>query len=92
MTTFKQAMQIAKEHAAETWLPSDGTLYVDPEGYEDGTAYLVIIGARECLVDGDDNYLMLDDRALIVDKDTGELTELDALKDEQRLDAMTATW
>jgi hypothetical protein len=91
MTTLKQARAIAKKHVAKTWLPSDGTLYVDKQAYQDEYAYFIIVGARELLVDGNMDYLMLDDRAVTVEKLTGDVVELDALGDAARLDAMTPT-
>jgi hypothetical protein len=91
MTTLKQARAIAKKHVAKRWLPEYGTLYVDKQAYEDEAAYFLIVGARELLVDEDNDYLMLDDRAITVEKITGEVVELDALGDAARLDAMTPT-
>jgi len=92
MVTFERARVIVEAYEAATWRADrDGTLYVAPGGYEDAEGYLVIVGARELLVDGDQDYLTLDDRAVTVEKATGEVFELDALRDAPRLLAMTPT-
>ena len=91
MVTLEQARRIARSHAAESWRPSHGTLHVDAEGFEDDYAYLVIVGARELLVDGDYDYLMLGGGVITVEKETGEVFVLDSLLDGGRIDAMTPT-
>ncbi|MEX1078497.1 MAG: hypothetical protein WED09_05260 [Homoserinimonas sp.] len=89
MVTLEQARAIVEAHEADEWRLEDGTLYVAPEGYEDADSWLVVVGARELLVDDDAAYLMLDDRALTVDKITGKVIELNSLRDAARLGAMT---
>ena len=90
-TTFKQARKIAREYRAKTWQPHEGTLYVAKEGYEDELGWLVVVGARELLVDDDERFMPNDDRVIVVDKATGEVTELNMIFDTQRLEAMRPT-
>lgn len=86
--TYKQARAIAKAHVADYWLPEDGTLYADKAGLQDADAYLVPVGARELLRDGDEAYLMLGGGVVTVEKATGQVFMLDSLLDLERIDAM----
>lgn len=84
-TSFKQARKLAREHVGKDWQPHEGTLYAAKDGYEDALAWLVPVGARELLVDGDEAFLPLDDRVIIVDKLTGKVSEIHAIFDAPRL-------
>lgn len=89
MTTFEEAREIVTATIAPSWGPDNGTFYVSPDGYEDATHWHVLAGARECLVDGNMEYVRMDGPACLVDKYTGELALLQVLGNWDRLDAMT---
>lgn len=89
--SFKKARKLARAHVAKAWQPHMGTLYVEKRGYEDSLAWLVVVGARELLVDDNEAFLPLDDRVITVDKLTGEVVELNAIHDAQRLAGMRPT-
>lgn len=91
MIDFAEARRRVQIHLAAKWKPEAGTLTTLPEGYQDATAYCVVAGAREALVDGDPDYAIMDAPALLVDKRTGEVQELPVIPNLNRLDAMTPT-
>lgn len=88
MVTFEEA-RATVDHALRPGWPRDGgTFVVLPYGWEDDRAWLVIAGAREALVDGDDSFSVMDAPALLVDKATGQLERLPVVANADRLDAM----
>lgn len=91
MDTFKQARKAALEVERKTWGKGDGTLYAEKAGLEDERGWVVFVGAREWLRDGDDRFARLDDRVVEVDKTTGKVSALSAIFDADRIAAMTET-
>lgn len=87
MTTLGQAQRRARTELRAGW--TLGTFYVAPWAYEDEHDYLVIVGAREHLVDDDDDYVDTDGLVTLVDKATGKLVQRQYLDDAERYDAMT---
>jgi hypothetical protein len=57
------------------WRATGGTLYVSPEGFADADDYLVVWGAREFLVDGDLDYLLVDNTVTFVSRTTGKVRD-----------------
>lgn len=89
--TYEDARAAAVAYLAPDWPPDGGTLYADKIGLEDSLAFLVPIGAREFLVDGDQSFVVLGVDVVTVDKITGAIVTLDILTDAARIDAMTPT-
>lgn len=86
--TFDDARRIAEDTLRPTWPADHGTFTVSPYGWEDATHWRVEAGAREYLVNGDDDFCPLDGPAYLVDKATGALTQLPILADGDRIRAM----
>lgn len=89
--TFKDARTAALEAERKTWGKRDGTLYAEKAGLADDRGFVVFVGAREWLVDGDDSFARLDDRVVVVDRLSGKVGELHAIFDADRIAAMTET-
>lgn len=87
--SFEDARAIAASVLSAEWA-GPGTFMVAAWGYGDDEAWNVIAGARESIVDSDPDFLMLDDRVLLVDRWTGELTQHHYLDLWERLDRMSA--
>ncbi|WP_158864260.1 hypothetical protein [Leifsonia sp. AG29] len=85
MLTYAEAMARVREDYAATWLESHpgGTFHTDPDGYEDGSAYLVPV-SDPC------GPPMVDDApAVLVDKVTGGVSHHSPLDILDRMGAMT---
>jgi hypothetical protein len=89
MVTFEQAREVVELALRPEWTADDGTLVTMPYGWEDATTWQVVAGAREALVDGDDDYERLDQPAYLVDKATGRLELAVKIEVLDRLDEMT---
>lgn len=87
--TYDEAREAVTREIAPLWGDTRGTLYVAPSGFEDRLGYFVPWGAREWMVDGDENFILLNNAATFVDKVTGfvEITTLSTVLD--RVDAMS---
>jgi hypothetical protein len=91
MITFDEARRRVQIYLSSRWSDQLGALTTLPHGFEDATRWRVIAGAREALVDGDDDYQLMDAPALLVDKRTGAITELSVLDHLDQLDRMRPT-
>lgn len=91
MITFEQARAKVRALNEPTWEDQNmpGTYMVAEYGWEDADAFLVVDGAKECLVDGDDEYLVMDAPVMFVDKATGTVLEANALEVMDRFLDMT---
>jgi hypothetical protein len=91
MVTFEQARDIVDASERPTWLPEYGTFMVADYGWEDATSWKILSGPREYLVGNDFNFLPVGSPVKLVDKDTGEITEVWMTQEGvwERLDAMT---
>lgn len=87
--TFEEARRIVFGALRPEWKRSQGTLVTLPAGYEDDTHWHVIAGARQWLVDRDDNFSIMDAPVLLVNKKTGTVERLSVLEDADRLRRMT---
>ncbi|ASR80636.1 immunity protein [Arthrobacter phage Piccoletto] len=81
--TVGQAVEAALAELAKTWDADDGTLHVEIT-HEDAEDYSVNFGAREWIVDGDPNYLLMGDVFAFVNKETGQLRRASAMDDADR--------
>jgi len=75
MISFNDARRIADRTYRPLW-KGPGTFHVAGEGFEDGQSFNVVVGAREDLVDGDYTFGALDDRSILVDRITGQVSEV----------------
>ncbi len=81
------ARAIVSEFLTKRWGETEGTLYVG-HVWEDEDGFLVEWGAREYLVDGDVDYVILSNLALIVNRWTGLVEEHVASEIWRRVAAM----
>lgn len=91
MITFAEARRRVQIHVAARWTDELGTLTTLAGGYQDEKFWRVVAGAREALVDHDPSFHVMDMPALLVNKQTGAIEELDVIDSFDRLDAMTPT-
>lgn len=86
--SFEDARQIVAKarRGAER---NHGSYMIAAYGYESPQHWLVIDGAREWIVDNDPDFLYLGPGPLLVDKFTGELTELPSLYDFDYVNSFT---
>jgi hypothetical protein len=87
MITYAEAVETVQLMVGLDW-QEDGTFYADPAGFEDAESYLVPIGAREWLVDRDRDFIVADDRVILVDKVSGDITETSYMLVRERIDKM----
>ncbi|MFE3189884.1 hypothetical protein ACFXHA_12805 [Nocardia sp. NPDC059240] len=73
--THEQACEIVYRTVQPTW--THGTFCIDDRMIaETDDYYLVVIGAREWLINGDDSFLTFGGRATVVYKQSGEIGRL----------------
>jgi hypothetical protein len=91
MITFEQARKAVKATNEHEWEDQDmrGTYMVAPYGKEDDQFFLVIDGAQEAIEDDDPDYIVMDQPAMLVDKETGQVFECVFLEIADRVQAMT---
>lgn len=77
--SFEEARQIVAR--ARRDVGTRGNYMIAVYGYESPQHWLIIDGAREWIVDSDPAYVLVGEGPLLVDKFTGELTELPSLYD-----------
>jgi len=88
MVTFEQARAIIEASLRPHWPTGYGTLTTLPTGRQDATHWRVTAGAREYLIDGDDDYDLFDAPAYLVSKEDGSITRLVVIANLDRLDSM----
>jgi hypothetical protein len=86
--TFAEARQIVEDAYGPHWPGDMGTFITLDKGFQDATHWRVIAGAKEALEGHDFDYVWMDAPALLVDKQTGQLSAVAELFNWQRLDAM----
>ena len=87
--SFDDARRIAYADMLRYWRPEeDGLLMVAEYGWEDDTHWSVVVGAYEYLVEDDSDYCRFDAPALLVDKQTGDITRLVVIESFDRFDKM----
>lgn len=89
--TYADAVAAVRKVREKDWpgTPGGNLAVGGPDGMEDVLDYLVPWGARECLVDGDQTYLLCNGLVTFVDKRTGWVR--DEMMPEQfaKVDLMT---
>jgi hypothetical protein len=83
---FQDARRLVEAAQRSTW--GKGSYMVADWGREDATHWLIISGAHEWLVGGDDAYRESPGVAALVDKHTGEIDWVAYLPNSDRIDAM----
>lgn len=89
--TFDDARRIVRDHLLDRWTASHGRLVVAERGFQDSTHWRVLASAVP-VEEADDEVApppSLEDRAFLVDKAGGEVTELPVAGNEARWQAMT---
>lgn len=84
--SFEAARALVRKELAPGW--TLGTLYVAPWGYEDNFQYQLIAGARENLVDDNEDFLDTSGLVYLVDKDDGTIESVFYQENSEELDAM----
>ena len=89
--TFDDARRLVRDHLLDRWTGQDGRLVVGERGFEDATHWRVMASAVPIEDPEDDPApaANLADRAFLVDKTTGDVTELPVAGNEGRWEAMT---
>lgn len=88
MITYNDAIQILTDSVAPGW--DIGTFYVEPNGYENADSFMLPYGAKEWLVDDNEEFLLMDLDVAIVNKNTGALEFIDVLSNLDYIEAFTA--
>lgn len=86
--TFDEARKAATTRYRDTWV-GPGTFYVAPWGFEDALAYLVLVGAREDILEGDPDFIDTSGEVVLVDKLNGRVSTADYLDTMGRVRQMT---
>lgn len=87
--SFDEARKIVEDEIRPEWTPDYGTLVTLNTGWEDDSFWRVTAGAKEYLVDGNTDYVILDAWIYLVSKRTGKITKLHVIDNLKRLDGMT---
>lgn len=74
--TFDLARQLVARQVGPTFPRRLGTFHVAADGYENETHFRLICGAREYLVDGDEDFMIFDPPVILVEKSTGHVLSL----------------
>ncbi len=89
MISFEDARAIVSAKLLPTWNPLEGTFYVADWGWENDEFFSLAVGAREFLVDGDEDFRVVDDLIYLVEKKTGRYIETVAYENLDLLDSLT---
>uniref|UniRef100_UPI003F49682B hypothetical protein n=1 Tax=Paenarthrobacter ureafaciens TaxID=37931 RepID=UPI003F49682B len=89
--SFEQAREIVRALNEPHWITdgAHGTYTVADYGYEDADRFLIMDGAREYLVDGNPDFVLLSSGVNIVDKATGEVLYWSYFDHGDEIDSMT---
>lgn len=75
LVTFEEAREIVRREIEPLWGPLNGTFYIAEWGAENDQYFEVNVGARELLVDNDEDYMQYDGAIHLVEKATGKYIE-----------------
>jgi len=88
--TYEEAKAKVLAHIVARWGTTPGTPHVGDDGWEDDAGFLVPYGAREFLVDGDDDFSLFNDVSLIVNRYTTLVEVHNTSQILERINSMTA--
>lgn len=89
MITYAEAAELVFEALKEGW--EYGSLFVDPDGYENEELYLVPYGAREFLVEGDELFMIDGAPVALVNKFTSEISFVAYLSNRELIESLWPT-
>ena len=89
MITYAEAAELVFESLKHDW--EYGSLFVDPEGYENEELYLVPYGAREFLVEGDELFVIDGAPVALVNKFTSEISFVAYLSNRELIESLWPT-
>lgn len=77
--SYADAARIARPIGRAYWEERNllGEYYISPDGHETDDVFVIIDGAREDLVGGDESFVPMDKPVLLVDKATGLVASVD---------------
>ncbi|QKY79771.1 hypothetical protein SEA_BUMBLE_5 [Arthrobacter phage Bumble] len=82
MMNFHDARALAIANGGPLWAAEGlrGTYYVSPDGYETADVWILVDGAEEYLLGGDEDYVPMDKPVTVVFKRSGELVRISSLE------------
>jgi len=86
--SFTEAREAVEDLRVSDWSGTWGTLYVSPDGFADEDDYLVVWGPREYIVDDNPYFILLNNTATFVDRQTGEVRDVPYALHLDKIDAM----
>ena len=89
MITYAEAAELVFEALKDDW--EYGSLFVDPEGFENEELYLVPYGAREFLVEGDELFVIDGAPVALVNKFTSEISFVAYLSNRELIESLWPT-
>ena len=87
MITYAEAEAKVAAALGPLWR-GPGTFAVGGVAREDAETYLVRVGAAEWINGGDPEFIAVDDSIVLVDKQTGDITESSYMLEMDRIDKM----
>ena len=87
MVTFEEARRLVLSKAKTNWHAGMGHLVTAPDGFESSKLWRVRAVAREEL-DGNDEFVQMDELIYLVNKETGTVTVTTYLADQEQIDEM----
>jgi hypothetical protein len=89
MITFEEARAVVTAALLPEWNADLGTFYVADYGWESDQFYSMAVGAREYLVDKNQDFLQVNDLLYLVEKKTARYVEAVAYENLELLDSLT---
>ena len=89
MITYSEAAELVFEALKDDW--EYGSLFVDPEGFENEELYLVPYGAKEFLVEGDELFVIEGAPVALVNKFTSEISFVAYLGNRELIESFWPT-
>jgi hypothetical protein len=88
MISFEQARDRLLTSLIPVWEDTPGIPYVADHGLEDDDWFQIDFGAREYLVDGDEDFMIMNNMVAFINKDTGIIESYMTPEVFDRLDKM----
>lgn len=89
MISLDDARAIVTAKLLPEWNASLGTFYVADYAWENDQFYSLAVGAREYLIEGNEEFRQVDDTLYLVEKKTGRYVETLAYENLEFLDSLT---
>lgn len=88
--SFERAKELVLAEVSKWWADDMGTLMVEETGYHDQFWWMVTPGARELIIGGDEDYVVMDMPAYFVSKVDGRIETMQYLDAFDRIEHMKA--